>query len=62
MRLLFDHNVDRRLRRHVAGHDVRTAREMGWDSLKNGALIASAASAGFDALVSIDKKLEHEQT
>lgn len=54
MKILFDHNVDRRLRRHVAGHEIRTTREMGWETLRNGALLQSAAGAGFDAVVSLD--------
>ena len=61
MKVLFDHNVDRRLRNLLAGHDVRTAREMGWEQLENGVLLRAAADDGFEALLSIDKKLEHEQ-
>jgi hypothetical protein len=34
---------------------------MGWETLENGALLKAAADAGFDAFVSIDKKIEHEQ-
>lgn len=61
MRLLLDHNLPRRLRSHLAEHDVQTAREMNWEELENGALLRAAAEAGFDTFVSIDKKLEHEQ-
>ncbi len=61
MRVLFDHNVDRRLRRHLPGHEIRTAREMSWDKLENGALLRAAADGGFDVLLSVDKKLAHEQ-
>lgn len=61
MRVLFDHNVDRRFRRFVPGHEIKTTREMRWEQLQNGALLRMAADAGFDAFVSIDKKLEHEQ-
>lgn len=34
---------------------------MGWDKFENGVLIKAAAEDGFDAFLSIDKKLEHEQ-
>jgi len=34
---------------------------MGWDELGNGRLLQVAGRAGFDAILSIDKKLEHEQ-
>ncbi len=61
MKLLFDHNVDRRFRRYIPGHEIRTTKEMGWETLSNGVLLKSAADAGFEAFVSIDKKIEHEQ-
>ncbi len=61
MKVLFDHNVDRRLRRHLAGHAVSTTREMRWESFSNGVLLQAAADAGFEAFSSIDKKLEFEQ-
>ena len=60
MKVLLDHNLPKRLRQFLPGHDVKTAREMGWDALKNGALIRSAAHANFQALLSADKNLRHE--
>ena len=61
MKVLFDHNVDRRLGRHLPGHAISTTREMRWESLGNGALLNAAAKVGFEAFVSIDKKIEPEQ-
>ena len=61
MRILFDHNVDRRFRKSLAGQDVHTTREMKWEKLDNGLLLRSAANHGFEVFLSIDKKLEHEQ-
>ncbi|MGA2441528.1 MAG: hypothetical protein ABSH08_11250 [Tepidisphaeraceae bacterium] len=61
MKLLFDHNVDRRFRRYIPGHEIRTTREMGWEALSNGLLLKVAADARFEAFVSIDKKIEREQ-
>ena len=61
MRVLLDHNVPRRLRHQLPGHDVRTTREMARERLRNGVLLASAAQGGFDAFVTLDKKIEHEQ-
>jgi hypothetical protein len=61
VKLLFDHNVDQRFRNHIPGHDIRTAREMGWETLGNGALLQSARVGGFDVFISLDKKIEHEQ-
>lgn len=34
---------------------------MGWETFENGVLIEAAAGDGFDALLSIDKNIEHEQ-
>ena len=34
---------------------------MGWERLANGILLKSAADEGFEAFISIDKKLEHQQ-
>ena len=61
MKILFDHNLPRRFREHLHGHDVRTAREMKWEQLRNGALLSAASEARFDAFLTIDKQLEHQQ-
>jgi hypothetical protein len=61
VKILFDHNLPRRFRRLLPVHEIATTREMGWETLENGALLKAAADAGFDAFVSIDKKIEHEQ-
>ena len=60
MRVLLDHCVPKRLRTLLAGHDVKTARQMGWEMLKNGALLTEAAIQ-FDVFLSVDKKLQFEQ-
>ena len=60
MRLLLDESVPGRLRRALAGHEVRTAVEMGWSGVKNGKLLALAAS-GFDAFITVDKNLQYQQ-
>src|SRR5262245_66380838 len=61
MRVLLDHCVDRRLRRLLPGHQVRTAYEMGWATLKNGKLLDEAA-ARFDVFVITDQNLPHQQS
>lgn len=60
MRILLDACVPRRLRDSLAGHEVRTAPEMGWGDLNNGALL-DAMAGQFDALVTVDKRLPQEQ-
>ena len=60
MRILLDECVDWRLSRALVGHDVRTARQMGWASIKNGELLA-LASERFDVFVTVDRNLPHQQ-
>jgi hypothetical protein len=47
VRILLDECVDWRLSRSIAGHTVKTARQMGWTAVKNGELL-SLASAQFE--------------
>jgi len=61
LKALVDHNVDRRFRKYLAGHDIQTTREKRWDKLANGELLRAAAAAGFGAFISVDKNLEYEQ-
>ena len=60
MRILLDACVPRTLRDSLAGHEVRTAPEMGWGDLNNGALL-DAMAGQFDALVTVDKRLPKQQ-
>ena len=60
MRLLLDESVPGRLRRALPGHEVRTVGEMGWSGVKNGKLLALAATA-FDAFITVDKNLPYQQ-
>ena len=61
MRILLDECVPRPLRRELAGHDVRTIREMGWAGKKNGELLAAMAGAGFEVLLTVDRNLRYQQ-
>ena len=60
MRLLLDESVPSRLRRSLVGHEVRTVVEMGWSGVKNGELLALAATE-FDAFITVDKNLPYQQ-
>ena len=55
VRILFDECVPRQLRKELIGFEVRTAPELGWSGVKNGALIALAAERGFDAIFTVDR-------
>ena len=60
MRLLLDESVPSRLRRSLVGHEVRTVVDMGWSGVKNGELLALAATE-FDAFITVDKNLPYQQ-
>ena len=46
MKILFDQGIPVPLRGRLSGHDVVTAYELGWSTLKNGELIAAAETTG----------------
>lgn len=60
MRILLDHCIDWRLARSLPAHDVKNARDLGWEVLKNGALL-SAAACQFDCVVTTDQNPKHQQ-
>ena len=60
MKVLLDECVDWRLARDIVGHEVKTARRMGWTTVTNGALL-SLAAAHFDAFVTVDRNLSFQQ-
>lgn len=60
MKVLLDECVDWRLSRDIVGHEVKTARQMGWTGIKNGELLA-LASEQFDVLITVDRNLSFQQ-
>ncbi len=60
MRLLFDHNLPRKLKKHLTPHEVILTHEEGWNDLGNGLLLA-AAQKSFDALITMDANIYHQQ-
>ena len=61
MRVLLDEHLDRRLRPLFdAAHQVTTVQERGWGGMKDGALL-HAAQEEFDALVTMDRGIAHQQ-
>jgi predicted nuclease of predicted toxin-antitoxin system len=61
MKLLFDQGTPVPLRNHLPNHTVETAYEKGWSNLKNGDLLIQAEAEGFDALITTDQNLHHQQ-
>jgi hypothetical protein len=60
VKVLLDECVDWRLSRDIIGHDVKTARQMGWTTIKNGELLALAGGQ-FEAFVTVDRNLSFQQ-
>lgn len=60
MKVLLDECIDWRLSRDIVSHDVKTARQMGWATVKNGELLA-LASEYFDVFVTVDRNLSFQQ-
>ncbi|HSS75992.1 MAG TPA: DUF5615 family PIN-like protein [Thermoanaerobaculia bacterium] len=60
MRILLDECIDRRLANDIAGHEVKTAPQMGWASIKNGELLALAEQQ-FEIFVTADRNLSFQQ-
>jgi hypothetical protein len=60
VKVFLDECVDWRLGRDIVGHDVKTARQMGWTAIKNGELLALAEEQ-FDVFVTVDRNLSFQQ-
>ncbi|HEY7391524.1 MAG TPA: hypothetical protein VH640_23615 [Bryobacteraceae bacterium] len=61
MRILFDQGTPSGIVRSLAGHEVTEAIARGWDTLSNGELLAQAESAGFELLLTTDKRIRYQQ-
>lgn len=60
MKVFLDECVDRRLSRDIVGHEVQTARQLGWTTIENGVLL-SLASDHFDVFITVDRNLSFQQ-
>ena len=62
MKLLLDESVPKQLGRSFPdAFKVRTVQQMGWAGSRNGDLLRRAAACGFNALVTADQGIEHQQ-
>jgi hypothetical protein len=61
VKVLFDQGTPLPLRKALPEHQVESAYERGWSSLRNGELLAAAELAGFDVFVTTDRQLKHQQ-
>lgn len=61
MRLLLDENLPKRLKLDFLEHEIYTVRDKGWNGIKNGELLTLLLDNNFDALLTFDKNLQHQQ-
>ena len=61
MRILFDHGTPAPLISYLQNHTVTKARTRGWDKISNGELLKAAEDAGFDLLLTTDKRIRYQQ-
>ena len=59
--MLFDHCVPKPLRHELKEHEVSTAKEMGWEGLRNGQLLEQAQANGFDVVITVDQNIRFQQ-
>jgi hypothetical protein len=61
VQVVFDQGTPAPLRQFLRDHQVSTAYERGWSTLKNGELLQAAELAGFSVLVTTDTNLKYQQ-
>jgi hypothetical protein len=61
MLILFDHGTPAPLIPFLEGHTVTKARARGWERISNGELLKAAEAAGFDLLLTTDKRIRYQQ-
>ena len=60
VKILLDECIDRKFARGFKDHDIKTVPQMGWAGIKNGQLLALAASE-FDVFITVDRNLSFQQ-
>ncbi|HVR39405.1 MAG TPA: hypothetical protein VMU84_09930 [Thermoanaerobaculia bacterium] len=60
MKVLLDECVDWRLLRDISDHEGKSVKQLGWEKVKNGALLRLVATQ-FDVFVTVDTNLPFQQ-
>jgi hypothetical protein len=60
MRILFDHGTPSGIARCLVEHEITEAIECGWDRISNGELLSKAEAAGFDLMLTTDKRIRYQ--
>ena len=61
MKLLLDENLPLKLKGDFADFEIFTVRDLGWNGISNGELLRLMLKNDFDALITFDKNLQHQQ-
>jgi predicted nuclease of predicted toxin-antitoxin system len=61
MKLLLDENLPKKLKLDFPEHEVYTVTDKSWNGIKNGELLKLLLQENFDALLTFDKNLQHQQ-
>ncbi len=61
MKILLDHNLDRRLKNYLTHYETATTQEQNWADVLNGELLALAEENGFDVLLTADTNIKSQQ-
>jgi hypothetical protein len=61
VRVLFDQGTPVPIRKHLSAHQVVTAFEQGWSTLRNGELLLAAEAGGFEVLLTTDTNIKYQQ-
>lgn len=61
MKILLDHNLDRRPKSHLPEHDISTTQECGWADVVNGKLLDLVETNGFSVLLTADANIKNQQ-
>lgn len=60
MKILLDECVPWPMHKLLAGHECKTAQQMGWSSIKNGDLLKEAESV-FELFITSDQNIRYQQ-
>ena len=61
MKILLDHNLDRRLKNYLTEYECATTQEQGWSDALNGELLTLAEENNFDVLLTADTNIKNQQ-
>jgi predicted nuclease of predicted toxin-antitoxin system len=61
LKILLDHNLDRRLKHYLTEYETATTQEQNWADVLNGELLTLAEENGFDVLLTADSHIKFQQ-